>query len=267
MADDEQLNDEYQYAELDPMNPDEGQNPHDAEVTERENIPEESNVKRNAIIAIVVFLVLMLCYKFIGSYFIHKMAGDSDIKPVATTPASTVAAPTLPTPVIVEPSTVVTTSPPDETSAGGNSEILSKLTSISSAQDSLHSEVSNLNGQVGTITSNLDALSQKISELNRIISNLSDKLEVQAQIIEHLSVKPVVKAPRYKTKVYKQSLQYYVQAVIPGRAWLVASNGSTLTVREGSTIPGYGIVKLIDPNQGRIITSSGRVIRFNQDDS
>ena len=63
------------------------------------------------------------------------------------------------------------------------------------------------------------------------------------------------------------AVYYYIQAVIPGRAWLVSSQGLTITVREGTSVPGYGIVKLIDPNQGRILTSSGRTITFSQQDS
>ena len=62
-------------------------------------------------------------------------------------------------------------------------------------------------------------------------------------------------------------IHYYIQAVIPGRAWIIATNGSTLTVREGTNIAGYGIVRLIDPLDGRIVTSSGQIIRFSQEDS
>ncbi|MBA3536672.1 MAG: type IV secretion protein IcmG, partial [Tatlockia sp.] len=62
-------------------------------------------------------------------------------------------------------------------------------------------------------------------------------------------------------------LMYFIQAIIPGRAWLIATNGSTITVREGTRIAGWGVVKLIDPIQGRVLTSSGRIIRFSQRDS
>jgi intracellular multiplication protein IcmG len=61
--------------------------------------------------------------------------------------------------------------------------------------------------------------------------------------------------------------RYNIQAVIPGRAWLIATNGATLTVSQGTAIPGYGIVKLIDPVQGKVTTSSGQIIRFSQEDS
>jgi intracellular multiplication protein IcmG len=106
-----------------------------------------------------------------------------------------------------------------------------------------------------------------VSELNRMIAALSDKLDSQAKTIESLAAKPVVRKTHPIVGRNKPLVQYNIQAVIPGRAWIVATNGTTLTVREGSKVPGYGLVKLIDPNQGRVITSSGRVIRFSQEDS
>jgi intracellular multiplication protein IcmG len=58
------------------------------------------------------------------------------------------------------------------------------------------------------------------------------------------------------------SQQYEVIGVIHGRAWLKASRGSTLTVRSGDKISGYGSVKMIEPEQGVVIMSSGEVIKF-----
>lgn len=45
-------------------------------------------------------------------------------------------------------------------------------------------------------------------------------------------------------------LPYSVQAIIPGRAWLRADNGDTLTVAEGDTIKDVGQVTKIDPYDG-----------------
>jgi hypothetical protein len=45
-------------------------------------------------------------------------------------------------------------------------------------------------------------------------------------------------------------LPYSVQAIIPGRAWLRADNGDTLTVTEGDTIKDVGQVSKIDPYNG-----------------
>jgi len=61
--------------------------------------------------------------------------------------------------------------------------------------------------------------------------------------------------------------QYFLQAIIPGRAWLISTNGDTVTVREGTRISSYGVVRFIDAKRGRVLTSSGQVIRFSQEDS
>ena len=78
--------------------------------------------------------------------------------------------------------------------------------------------------------------------------------------------KPVIlkSVKRHKKGVV---LRYAVKAVIPGRAWLLASNGSTLTVRRGTPIQGYGVVTGIDAVRGYVFTSYRKLIRFSQEDS
>lgn len=254
-------NDEYQFTELDPINPsamDTEQGAADASGVPTSAGPlGGSNVKRNAIIAVVVFIFLMVLYKFVGAYLTNKKTE------IASIPAS-VPAPTS----IVEPKPIValpSSSAPETT----NHDLQSKISTIEINQENLHSEISTVNGQISDINSNLETLTGKITELNSAITTLSEKLEAQSREIERLSVKAVVASPvRHAVRPpVRPYLKYYVQAIIPGRAWLVATNGRTLTVREGSALAGYGTVKLIDPNQGRVITSSGQVIRFSQDDS
>jgi len=50
---------------------------------------------------------------------------------------------------------------------------------------------------------------------------------------------------------------YYVDAIIPGRAWLKDENGKTITVSIGDQISGYGKVTTIDPVNGVVTTSNG----------
>ena len=52
--------------------------------------------------------------------------------------------------------------------------------------------------------------------------------------------------------------------MIHGRAWLQNKKGNTFTVKIGDKLKGYGKVKLIEPEQGVVITSSGDVIRFKE---
>ena len=62
-------------------------------------------------------------------------------------------------------------------------------------------------------------------------------------------------------------IQCALQAIIAGRAWLVCSNGETLTVRQGTQVYNYGEVRYIDAISGQVLTSSGQTITFSQEDS
>ncbi|HAU2068045.1 TPA: type IV secretion protein IcmG, partial [Legionella pneumophila] len=143
-----------------------------------------------------------------------------------------------------------------------------KVSAIEMSQQSLRSEVNALSEQINAVNNNIKNLNAQIVNLNQIIGNMSNQIARQSEVINVLMVRTT---PKKVVKISRPAVAarviYYIQAVIPGRAWLIGSNGSTLTVREGSKIPGYGIVKLIDSLQGRILTSSGQVIKFSQEDS
>lgn len=266
MADNDEVNDEYQFTELDPLSPpvteEEQSSPDEkGEAGQKKSVGgSANNVKRNAMIAVIAFIGFMLVYKFVGTYLTGTKNTVSEIKPAMTT---------APNPAAVEPSPEAEPTPsvPVVSVPEPNAEIKSNLSSLTIGQENLNSQISTLSGQVGNLNSNLDSLAAKISELNRVITSLSEKLDNQSQTIERLSAKPVVKVVRHPERRDRRVIRYYIQAVIPGRAWIASEDGSTLTVREGSRVPGYGQVRLIDPNQGRVMTSSGLVIRFSQSDS
>lgn len=59
-------------------------------------------------------------------------------------------------------------------------------------------------------------------------------------------------------------IPFTVQAIIPGRAWLKADSGETLTVTEGDIIKGLGKVSKIDPYDGIIeINTGGRILSLS----
>lgn len=267
MADNDQNNDEYKFAELDSLDNDPMD---DSDSGLKKTYASESgvssdkkNIKRNALIAVGVVVFLMLMYKFIGPMFFSE---KSESVPKQTPPPLTQVTPSQPvqtttvTPVPVQQvQPVVTESDPD---------LKKKVAAIEISQQSVRSELSNLSDQVNTISSNMNNLNNQIANLNQVIGNLSTQLARQSEEIGVLmarsqpkQIRPVVR------RATQPRLTYNIQAVIPGRAWLIASNGSTITVREGTKIAGYGVVKLIDSMQGRILTSSGQVIRFSQEDS
>lgn len=267
MADKDQYNDEYQFADLDAMTPDTGDegdvmaaDPISSEEPQSVGPSDTNNVKRNALIVVALVILIMIIYKFVGSIFSDK---NTPVK--ATTPTVTVPAPAA---VQVRPLTSPVATPAPVTSEPNvDVQISQKLSAIEVSQQSMRTDVSSVSSQIGGINTNLNTLVAKIAELDGIISNLSAKLDDQARVIEQLTARRQAKKVHYAPRKAAHYPKYYIQAVIPGRAWLIATNGATLTVREGTIIAGYGMVKLIDPNQGRIITSSGQVIRFSQEDS
>jgi intracellular multiplication protein IcmG len=144
-----------------------------------------------------------------------------------------------------------------------------KISALELGEQNIRSDISTMNEQLASITNNLNAMNTKMAELNGIMTNLSNKIEQQSREIEQKVVtqRQTKRAYYPSHPAHGKYNKYYIQAVIPGRAWLMAMNGATLTVREGTLVPGYGMVKLIDPNQGRVLTSSGQVIKFSQNDS
>ncbi|MBA2651243.1 MAG: type IV secretion protein IcmG [Tatlockia sp.] len=261
---DKDNDDEYQMDDLDTMDSE----PLGETNARSEDLPRTqstTNVRRNALIVVGLIALLFLGYKFFGSFF--SSPKTKAIQEIPSLPQTTEAPPPQPT-IPQEPQLPVQTAPQVTTQPSvDNTEINQKLSAVEATQQDVQLQVNAVNSKLSGINNNVSELSEKIASMNQVITSLATKLDQQcseiAMLVERSKPKPrpviVIKAP--------PRLTYYIQAIIPGRAWLIASNGSTITVREGTRIAGYGVVKLIDPIQGRVLISSGRVIRFSQQDS
>ena len=262
MADHDQNNDEYHFTDLDQDSPFAEEDPK-ADALEStnnglDNAFEMDKVKRNAIIAVVSLVLLIGLYGVVNAFLAkrkNQVATDSMPKIIETRASpKTIAVPTT----TVAP---LPTAPVD-------SNIEQKLSDLESSQQSMRTDVSSVNTQLTGISTNVNAIAQQMAQLNAVIASLSSKVDEQSHEIEQLTIKHEAKQVHHPAhRKNAKPLRYFIQAVIPGRAWLIATNGSTLTVREGTAIAGYGLVRLIDPEQGRIMTSSGQVIKFSQEDS
>lgn len=276
MADNDQ-NDEYKFAELDSL---ENESIENTEYSPKNSttsmgqggMEPRKNIKRNALIAVGLAVFIMLMYTFIDGMFFgksNKAPAEESITPAPIaemTPSPEPAQPQMSQepiqPQIQQPQQI---QPVIEESK----ELKQKVASIELTQQTLQSEVSSVNQQVANVNTNVNALSDQISKLNQVISDLSNQVAKQSEEINVLMdrTKPKLINRVVNVQPLAPQIIYYINAVIPGRAWLIGTNGSTLTIREGSRIEGYGVVKLIDSLEGRVLTSSGRVIRFSQDDS
>lgn len=274
MADDN-YNDEYQFSDLDAPNLDSTEtNKADEHLSGlgsagfADNV-HKTNVKRNALLAVLGLVILVVTYPFVSSMFSTKKTSNiaqmdqmTKITEVKTTPIPFSQPVVVTAPVVSKPVVAV--------SENLDSKINQKLSSLEVTQQQVQTDVAATNNQLNSMSNTMSDMLAKIAELNRTLADFTTKMEAQSREIEQLTLRvstPKVVAHRPKTvNAGATSLKYYIQAVIPGRAWLIATNGTTLDVREGNVIAGYGVVKLIDP-QGRVITSSGQVIQFSQRDS
>jgi hypothetical protein len=66
----------------------------------------------------------------------------------------------------------------------------------------------------------------------------------------------------YSSNTLQKMPAYYVQAIIPGRAWLKNADGQVITVAPGDSVPGYGTVATIDSQSGLVVTSTGTKFVF-----
>lgn len=269
MAENDQ-NDEYKFVELDgldnPMMDDPDAKP-SASSSARPGGASKKDIKRNALIAFGLIILAMILYKILGYLFFHKtdeVAVQTPIEPPAQIAPQPVQQPVVPQPVV----NTMPIPTPQPVIRVDNSELTQKVAAVESAQQNVRSEVGAVSQQVATVNNNVQNLNSQIANLNQVINNLSTQLARQTEEINVLMARTQPKrVVKHVSTPATAPLIYYIQAVIPGRAWIIASNGSTLTVREGTKIPGFGVVRLIDPLSGRVVTSSGRVIRFSQEDS
>lgn len=220
----------------------------------------KKNVMRNALMVVSVIIVALVLYPLIHS----MMSGKKDESAIISAPSTSAMKAAVAPITVAMPESTAVVNPSDD--------INQKLSMLESNQQDMKAEFANTSNELSGINNNINTMMTKVTELNNTIAHFTAKVDEQAEKIERLTAEAraikKVHAPRkMQPKNAVPVLQYYIQAVIPGRAWLIATNGSTLTVREGTVIPGFGMVKLIDARQGRVLTSSGRAIRFSQEDS
>lgn len=214
---------------------------------------------RNALIAFFVIFILVLLYELTSSLISKKQGSKVSQTRGQQTKISTFNNTKL---QVGQPKFDIQ----DELSKKTQN-LTAELSKIKESNDVLNAKISTINSENLKITSDFQELADKLNKLSMQIEKLSAIVEEQSQSIVSLSIKREYR-PQPRKQIIKQPvMKYFVKAVIPGRAWLIAENGSTLTVRKGSIVPGYGVVTMVDVSQGRVLTNSGKTITFGQNDS
>lgn len=118
------------------------------------------------------------------------------------------------------------------------------------AMQNLQDQISGLSNAIANIQNNLAMLSQQVSNVGQQQRHASKPKKAASQ--SKISNVPLA--------------NYYVKAMIQGRAWLIGNDGATFTIKTGDNLPTYGIVQNIYPDKGIVMTSSGRIIGYKAQD-
>lgn len=216
------------------------QNPEYADNTsKRSNMNEGGKAKRIVLIAISALVILLAFYKVVG-FFVPGKNDGSNVEVVEEVQTPPVSVPQFDQSALENVNENRIADVEKEISLREN-EINSIIVNLSSIQNSF----ADLGDQIENLQGNISTLSQQVAYQQDTITQLQEEQDTQDD----------------------NRTIYYIQAIIPGRAWLKGSDGSTLTVRAGSEIPDYGTVSIIDVNQAIITVNTGEVIGYDPNDS
>lgn len=139
----------------------------------------------------------------------------------------------------------------------------SKLSELSSKQASLSSSLADLNRSQQSTDAKIDRLTNEVKSLTETLAQLSKQ---QANLQLEKKAQPSKSSSKHQEDgpfIENPPITYSLQAIDSGRAWLVDSNGKSLTVVDGDTINNeYGNVQSINASQGTVLTTTNKVIRF-----
>ena len=217
---------------------------------------------RKTIFIIVGILVAVFCL-----YKLYDVFSAAPVRPKNEMPAVT----TKEAPAVVAPKPAEPTVPDELSSVQNKVGTLEKVVSqVSQSNANLQDQMAGVSTAIADIQNSISSLSQQVSDLAKPKENPTEVKKTEERKSDE--VKPKIKV---KTKVKAKSASnmkkvavsnYYIKAMIQGRAWLMSSDGATLTVSEGDNLPGYGVIGSVDPASGEIKTSTGAVIRYQAED-
>lgn len=201
------------------------------------------DVKKKVIMAAGGAMVIVILYSFFSSSGTTNKKPEQQALKQPNQLSSSLPKPISQAPVVVEPPKPMPVQQPQQ-AATAVPETLEQLDKLSSALSSIEAVIRDLDV--------------------RLIDLQANQVKLQKQLDSKKQA--VMKKSAAKAKALPPvGESYKVLGVIYGRAWLKTPKGSTLTVRPGDNLPGYGSVKIIEPEQGVVIMSTGDVIRFDED--
>lgn len=142
-------------------------------------------------------------------------------------------------------------------------QVIDQLTSLKQDAVTSSAVVRQLQGQVQDLANALNQTRANQQQLNQSLMVLVAQVQQLSTDVKSLAQpKPVKIVPVAPKAPPVAVITYQIRAVVPGRAWIVSSEGESQSVAVGDAIPQYGVVQSIDADAGVVITTSGKTIKF-----
>ncbi len=113
---------------------------------------------------------------------------------------------------------------------------------------------------IDQIQTNMNTLQDSVAGLNTTVGTVSQQL---TQLNDKLGKATAPKKTIESGPPAPPPITYVIKALVPGRAWLLASDGTMLSVAAGNAVPGHGVVNQIDLNTGQLFMSDGSVFTYD----
>jgi intracellular multiplication protein IcmG len=143
-------------------------------------------------------------------------------------------------------------------------------TNLPMQMQTLNQENQTLTLKLQQVTAQSEATAARAKNLEKVVDQLQAQVKQMTQTSppplqrprSEMAAEPLSAMPRSSAESNTR-LVYYVQAIIPGRAWIADSNGRIITVTEGDRVEALNsTVKNIDPINGIVTLSNGRQIEY-----
>ena len=127
----------------------------------------------------------------------------------------------------------------------------------------LSSQVSGVKDSIKSNQQQINQLRAQLAQAQQSLALVSARNFQMARQLQVLFGDYQKRQQANQPKVKVMPTVFYIQAIVPGRAWLSSNKGGYVTVSLGSKLPEYGSVRRIDAEAGLVMTSSGKMIHFS----
>jgi intracellular multiplication protein IcmG len=118
---------------------------------------------------------------------------------------------------------------------------------------------------IAALQTQLQQLQSELSQITNSVTMVTTQIQALAGEVRSLAKERALSQAKQGLRAPKVTL-YHLKALVPGRAWLQSPKGHMTTVTIGDRLPGYGIIQMINTEQGIVTTSSGAIIQYGAKD-